>query len=53
MIKRQFKAGDIICREGDYGSTAFYILEGKVEVYLKSMMKQKPGAAGAGSDRHG
>jgi len=45
VIKRHFKAGDIICREGDYGSTAFYILEGTVEVYLQSMMQQKPRAA--------
>ncbi|HKD08107.1 MAG TPA: cyclic nucleotide-binding domain-containing protein [Bryobacteraceae bacterium] len=42
VIKRHFKAGDIICREGDYGSTAFYILEGKVQVFLQSMMSQKP-----------
>jgi CRP-like cAMP-binding protein/Fe-S-cluster-containing dehydrogenase component len=42
VIKRQFKAGDIICREGDYGSTAFYILEGKVEVYLNSMLSKRP-----------
>lgn len=41
VIKRQFKAGDIICREGDYGSTAFYILEGTVEIYLSSMSKHK------------
>jgi CRP-like cAMP-binding protein/Fe-S-cluster-containing dehydrogenase component len=45
VIKRHFKAGDVICREGDYGSTAFYILEGTVEVYLQSMMHQKPKAA--------
>jgi CRP-like cAMP-binding protein len=45
VIKRHFKAGDIICREGDYGSTAFYILDGRVEVYLQSMMKQKPKVA--------
>lgn len=49
VIKRNFKEGDIICREGDYGSTAFYILEGTVEVYLQSMMKHKPkGAEGPG-----
>ncbi len=34
--KRHFKAGDIICREGDYGSTAFYILDGTCEVFLSS-----------------
>ncbi len=42
VIKRHFKAGDIICREGDYGSTAFYILEGTVQVYLNSMLSKKP-----------
>ena len=31
-----FRAGEIICREGDFGSTAFYILEGKAEVFLSS-----------------
>src|SRR5271167_4250430 len=36
LSKRHFKAGEIICREGDYGSTAFYILEGTCEVFLSS-----------------
>ena len=35
-MKRHFKAGEIICREGEFGSTAFYILEGKAEVFLSS-----------------
>src|SRR5450631_999686 len=38
LVKRRFKAGEIICREGDFGSTAFYILEGKVEIFLASPM---------------
>ena len=38
--KRSYKAGEIICKEGDYGSTAFYILEGKAEVYISSPMAQ-------------
>jgi CRP-like cAMP-binding protein/Fe-S-cluster-containing dehydrogenase component len=41
VIKRQFKPGEVICREGDYGSTAFYILEGEVEVFLSSMSSRK------------
>jgi CRP-like cAMP-binding protein/flavoprotein len=41
VIKRRFKSGEVICREGDYGSTAFYILEGKVEVFLDSMSSKK------------
>jgi CRP-like cAMP-binding protein/Fe-S-cluster-containing dehydrogenase component len=34
--RRTYKAGEVICKEGDYGSTAFYILEGKAEVFLSS-----------------
>ena len=36
--KRHFKAGEIICREGEYGSTAFYIVKGKADVYLTGPM---------------
>ena len=36
VVKRRFRAGEIICREGEFGSTAFYILEGKAEVFLSS-----------------
>jgi len=34
VVKRRFKKGDIICREGDYGSTAFYILQGSVDIFI-------------------
>jgi len=34
VVKRTFRPGEIICREGDFGSTAFYILGGKVEVSI-------------------
>jgi CRP-like cAMP-binding protein/Fe-S-cluster-containing hydrogenase component 2 len=36
VVKRSFKKGELIFREGDFGSTAFYLLEGKVDVYLAS-----------------
>src|SRR5271168_3832037 len=36
IVERHFKAGDIICREGEFGATAFYIMEGTAEVYLSS-----------------
>ena len=36
--KRQYKAGEIICREGEYGSTAFYIVKGKADVFLTGPM---------------
>jgi len=38
VVKRNYRAGEIICREGEFGSTAFYILEGKAEVFLSSPM---------------
>ena len=38
VVKHTYEAGEIICREGDYGFTAFYILEGACEVYLTSPM---------------
>jgi CRP-like cAMP-binding protein/ferredoxin len=39
VVKRRFKAGDIICREGDFGSTAFYILDGSVDVFISTPIK--------------
>jgi CRP-like cAMP-binding protein/Fe-S-cluster-containing dehydrogenase component len=36
VVKRTFKKGEILFREGDYGSTAFYMLEGNVDIYLSS-----------------
>lgn len=36
VVKRVFEPGEIIVREGDNGSTAFYILEGDCDVLLGS-----------------
>jgi CRP-like cAMP-binding protein/Fe-S-cluster-containing dehydrogenase component len=36
VVRRRFKRGDVICREGEYGSTAFYILEGEARVSIAS-----------------
>jgi CRP-like cAMP-binding protein/Fe-S-cluster-containing dehydrogenase component len=38
VVRRQFKKGEVVCREGEYGSTAFYILEGKAHVFLSTTM---------------
>ncbi len=49
VVTRRFKKGDIICREGEYGSTAFYIAEGNAEVFLSTPMahvKTEGGAKG-------
>ena len=47
--RRPFRAGDVVCREGEFGSTAFYILDGTVDVFLSSPIKhvqQQTAAAG-------
>jgi CRP-like cAMP-binding protein/formate hydrogenlyase subunit 6/NADH:ubiquinone oxidoreductase subunit I len=38
VVRRQFNAGDIICREGEFGSTAFYIAEGQASVSIATPM---------------
>jgi CRP-like cAMP-binding protein len=38
VVERRFRPGEIICREGEYGSTAFYIVSGKAEVFLSTPM---------------
>ncbi|MEP6961807.1 MAG: cyclic nucleotide-binding domain-containing protein, partial [Acidobacteriota bacterium] len=47
VVLRRFKKGDIICREGEYGSTAFYILEGTANVYLSAKMGHVKSSGGA------
>jgi CRP-like cAMP-binding protein/Fe-S-cluster-containing dehydrogenase component len=36
VVKRRFRKGEIICREGEFGSTAFYILEGQAKVSIST-----------------
>ncbi|HTR39303.1 MAG TPA: cyclic nucleotide-binding domain-containing protein [Bryobacteraceae bacterium] len=38
VVRRHYRKGDIVCREGEYGSTAFYIIEGQAEVFLSTPM---------------
>jgi CRP-like cAMP-binding protein/Fe-S-cluster-containing hydrogenase component 2 len=38
VVRRHFKCGEVICREGEYGSTAFYLLEGQAQVSIASPM---------------
>jgi CRP-like cAMP-binding protein/Fe-S-cluster-containing hydrogenase component 2 len=51
VVRRKFRPGEVICREGEHGSTAFYILKGKVEVSITTPMahvKSGKGGVGAG-----
>jgi CRP-like cAMP-binding protein/Fe-S-cluster-containing dehydrogenase component len=49
IVKRRFHKGELICKEGDFGSTAFFILEGRARVSISSPMahvKTQGGAQG-------
>jgi len=38
IVKRNFRAGEVIVREGEFGSTAFYIADGKAAVSISTPM---------------
>ena len=49
IVKRRFRKGEVICREGDYGSTAFFIVEGQAQVAIATPIahvKTQGGAQG-------
>ena len=49
IVKRRFRKGEVICRESEFGSTAFYIVEGRARVSISSPIahvKTQGGAKG-------
>jgi len=46
VVRRHYKKGDVICHQGEFGSTAFYIEQGRVDIFLESR-PQPPRAAPA------
>src|SRR3954452_9330241 len=36
IARKQYRAGEILMREGEDGTTAFYILDGVIELFLRS-----------------
>ncbi|HKW36126.1 MAG TPA: cyclic nucleotide-binding domain-containing protein [Candidatus Acidoferrum sp.] len=49
IVKRRFRKGEVICREGEFGSTAFFIVEGRARVSISSPIahvKTQGGAKG-------
>lgn len=45
VVRRVYEPGDIICSEGEFGSTAFYVEEGETEVFLASPIASLQGRA--------
>jgi CRP-like cAMP-binding protein/Fe-S-cluster-containing hydrogenase component 2 len=39
VVRRRFKKGEIICREGEFGATAFLIEQGTVDIFLDAQRK--------------
>jgi CRP-like cAMP-binding protein/Fe-S-cluster-containing hydrogenase component 2 len=37
-VLRRFKGGDIVCEEGAFGSTAFYIVSGSVDIFIANQI---------------
>jgi len=49
ILKRRFRNGEVICREGEFASTAFYIVEGQAQVAIATPIahvKTQGGARG-------
>jgi CRP-like cAMP-binding protein/Fe-S-cluster-containing dehydrogenase component len=49
IVKRRYRKGEAICREGDFGSTAFFIVEGQAQVAISTPIahvKTQGGAQG-------
>ena len=49
IVKRRYRKGEVICREGEFGSTAFFIVEGAAEVAISTPIahvKTQGGAKG-------
>ncbi len=42
VARRKYKPGDVICREGDGGTTAFYVVEGEVLVSIRGAEQGGP-----------
>ncbi len=40
VVRRHYKDGDVICHEGDFGSTAFIIEHGKLQVSIRGQSRQ-------------
>ncbi len=51
VVRRRFKAGQLVCRQGDAGNTAFLIRSGRFEVEVRQMPAQSAGGRGKSAAR--
>jgi CRP-like cAMP-binding protein/Fe-S-cluster-containing hydrogenase component 2 len=48
IARKEYRAGDILMREGENGTTAFYILSGDIDVYINAPMAHVESSRSAG-----
>jgi CRP-like cAMP-binding protein/Fe-S-cluster-containing hydrogenase component 2 len=53
VVRRRYKKGEIICREGEFGNSAFILEKGDVEVYIAAQIKHAKAEKGHGKGQHG
>lgn len=49
VVRRRFPPGAVLCREGDAGSTAFYVEEGELSISIDSALARRQHRRDAGS----
>jgi CRP-like cAMP-binding protein/Fe-S-cluster-containing dehydrogenase component len=50
VLRRTFKAGEVVCKEGEHGASAFYIEKGRVEVRIQSSLNHVKSRKGKGDN---
>src|SRR5436305_848199 len=48
IARKKYRAGEILMREGENGTTAFYILEGQIELFLNNPLSHVESKRGSG-----
>ena len=46
VVRRRFRKGEVVCREGEFGSTAFFLIEGSATVSIRAPMAHVKTAGG-------
>src|SRR5437764_15478932 len=48
IARQEYRAGEILMREGEYGTTAYYILSGTIEIFINSPISHVDSARAGG-----
>jgi hypothetical protein len=48
IVRQEYRAGQVLMREGDNGTTAFYILSGTVDIFINNPISRVESKRGGG-----